>query len=44
MMIFRLIIPALLDCLNLFWFRKMLSVVLKVLNTKDVDENAEPKP
>jgi len=44
MMIFWLIIPALLDCLNLFWFRKMVLGVLKALNTKDVDENAEPKP
>ena len=44
MMIFRLIIPASLDCLNLFWSRKMLLVVLKALNTKDVDENAKPKP
>ena len=42
MMIFRLIIPALLDCLNLFWFRKMLLVVLKALNTTVHHEMLSP--
>jgi hypothetical protein len=44
MVVFWLLLPALLDCLNLFWFHKMVNGIIKALKTPDVDEKEVPKP
>jgi len=44
MVVFWLLLPAMLDCLNLFWFNKMVQGIMKALKTPDVDDKEVPKP
>ena len=41
--IFWLLLPACLDCLNLFWFRKMLLGALKAFASPDADGTPKPE-
>ena len=42
-MVFWLIVPAMLDCLNLFWFRKMIIGALKAMKKPDTEEDSDIK-